>query len=317
MGANTAVAPPHKGTGLPGDRADEPKRARERRDDRKAAWLFLAPALAGFALFYAYPTLRGVYYSLTDYNMLAPPNFVGGENYADLIGDEQFWNALKVTASYVVLNIGSQTALALLLAALMHRLTRSVALRAMLLVPWLVPNVTVGLLWMWLLDANLGLVNHILDALGLGTSGFFTSPDLAMPTIAAVNAWAYTGYTALLLYAGMLQIPQHLYESASLDGAGEWRMFHRITLPLLRPVLALVLVVSLIGSFQIFDTIAVTTKGGPVGATRVIYYYIYEQAFAQFHMGYASAVAVILALLLGVLTAVQMRLLRASRSDLA
>ncbi|WP_326667374.1 carbohydrate ABC transporter permease [Streptomyces sp. NBC_01257] len=317
MGANKAVAPPHKSTGLPGDRADEPKRARGRRDDRKAAWLFLAPALAGFALFYAYPTLRGVYYSLTDYNMLAPPNFVGGENYADLIGDEQFWNALKVTASYVVLNIGSQTALALLLAALMHRLTRSVALRAMLLVPWLVPNVTVGLLWMWLLDANLGLVNHILDALGLGTTGFFTSPDLAMPTIAAVNAWAYTGYTALLLYAGMLQIPQHLYESASLDGAGEWRMFHRITLPLLRPVLALVLVVSLIGSFQIFDTIAVTTKGGPVGATRVIYYYIYEQAFAQFHMGYASAVAVILALLLGVLTAVQMRLLRASRSDLA
>jgi multiple sugar transport system permease protein len=115
----------------------------------------------------------------------------------------------------------------------------------------------------------------------------------------------------------MLQIPQHLYESASLDGAGEWRMFTRITLPLLRPVLALVLVVSLIGSFQIFDTIAVTTKGGPVGATRVIYFYIYEQAFTYFHMGYASAVAVILALLLGVLTAVQMRLLRASRSDLA
>ncbi|MEV3858184.1 sugar ABC transporter permease [Streptomyces sp. NPDC050095] len=317
MGANTAVAPLLKSTGRPGDGADEPKGPRRRRDDRKAAWLFLAPALVGFALFYAYPTLRGVYYSLTDYNMLAPPNFVGGENYADLIGDEQFWNALKVTAYYVVLNIGSQTALALLLATLMHRLTRSVALRAMLLVPWLVPNVTVGLLWMWLLDANLGLVNHILDALGLGTTGFFTSPDLAMPAIAAVNTWAYTGYTALLLYAGMLQVPQHLYESASLDGAGEWRMFSRITLPLLRPVLALVLVVSLIGSFQIFDTIAVTTKGGPVGATRVIYYYIYEQAFAQFHMGYASAVAVVLALVLGVLTAVQMRLLRASRSDLA
>ncbi|MBC9712678.1 sugar ABC transporter permease [Streptomyces sp. TRM66268-LWL] len=317
MGAKTAVAPPDQGTGIRAAAGKERKRPGRRRDDRKAAWLFLAPALVGFALFYAYPTVRGVYYSLTDYNMLAPPNFVGAENYTQLIGDEQFWNALKVTAYYVVLNIGSQTVLALLLATLMHRLTRSVALRAMLLVPWLVPNVTVGLLWMWLLDANLGFVNHVLEALGLGTSGFFTSPDLAMPTIAAVNTWAYTGYTALLLYAGMLQVPQHLYESASLDGAGEWRMFHRITLPLLRPVLALVLVVSLIGSFQIFDTIAVTTKGGPVGATRVIYYYIYEQAFAQFHMGYASAVAVILALVLGVLTAVQMRLLRASRSDLA
>ncbi|MER7173854.1 carbohydrate ABC transporter permease [Streptomyces mesophilus] len=317
MGAKTAVAPPGQSPGIRSAAVKEPKRPGRRRDDRKAAWLFLAPALLGFLVFYAYPTIRGVHYSLTDYNMLAPPNFVGAENYTQLIGDEQFWNALKVTAYYVVLNIGSQTLLALLLATLMHRLTRSVALRAMLLVPWLVPNVTVGLIWLWLLDTNLGFFNHILEVLGVGTTGFFNSPGLAMPTMAAINTWAYTGYTALLLYAGMLQVPEHLYESASLDGAGEWRMFSRITLPLLRPVLALVLVVSLIGSFQIFDTIAVTTRGGPMGATRVIYYYIYEQAFAQFHMGYASAVAVILALLLGVLTAVQMRLLRASRSDLA
>jgi multiple sugar transport system permease protein len=294
-----------------------PDRPPRKRDDRRAAWLFLSPALVGFAVFYAYPTVRGVYYSLTDYNLLSPPNFVGGDNYSELIGDDQFWNALKVTGYYVVTNIVSQTVLALLLATLMHRLTRSVALRAMLLVPWLVPNVTVGLLWAWMLDANLGFVNHITNALGLGTTGFLTSPDWAMPSVALINTWAYTGYTALLLYAGMLQIPQYLYESASLDGAGEVRMFTRITLPLLRPILALVLVVSLIGSFQIFDTIAVTTKGGPVGSTRVIYYYIYEQAFTNFHMGYASAVAVVLALILGLLTAVQMRLLRASRSDLA
>ncbi|GHA81590.1 sugar ABC transporter permease [Streptomyces tendae] len=317
MGAHTAVARP------PGPARPDPGGApgsggpRKRRDDRRVAWLFLAPALVGFALFYAYPTVRGVYYSLTDYNLLAAPNFTGAENYRDLVSDEQFWNALKVTGYYVVVNIGAQTLLGLLLATLMHRLTRSVALRAMLLLPWLVPNVTVGLLWLWLLDTNLGFVNHVLNALGMGTTGFFSSPDWAMPSIAAVNTWAYTGYTALLLYAGMLQIPQHLYESASLDGAGEFRMFTRITLPLLRPVLALVLVVSMIGSFQIFDTIAVTTRGGPVGATRVIYYYIYEQAFTYFHMGYASAVAVMLALILGVLTAVQMRLLRASRSDLA
>ncbi|MFI7388069.1 carbohydrate ABC transporter permease [Streptomyces sp. NPDC049813] len=317
MGADTALAPPPEIAGPAPGRTARSGRPRRARDDRGAAWLFLAPALIGFALFYAYPTIRGIYYSLTDYNLLTPPNFTGADNYSQLIGDDQFWNALKVTGYYVVLNIGSQTVLGLLLATLMHRLTRSVALRAMLLVPWLVPNVTVGLLWMWLLDANLGFVNHLLDALGFGTTGFFTSPDLAMPTVAAVNTWAYAGYTALLLYAGMLQVPQHLYESASLDGAGEWRMFTRITLPLLRPVLALVLVVSLIGSFQIFDTIAVTTKGGPVSATRVIYYYIYEQAFTNFHMGYASAVAVVLAVVLGVLTAVQMRLLRASRSDLA
>ncbi|WP_329126848.1 carbohydrate ABC transporter permease [Streptomyces sp. NBC_01465] len=317
MGANTTVAPPRRRVGIRTEKKGGAGRPRKVRDDRRAAWLFLVPALAGFGLFYAYPTVRGVYYSLTDYSLLGAPNFTGTDNYRHLIGDEQFWNALKVTGYYVALNIVSQTVLALGLATLMHRLTRSVALRAMLLVPWLVPNVSVGLLWMWMLDANLGFVNHILDALGMGTTGFLTSPTWAMPTVAGINTWAYTGYTALLLYAGMLQIPQHLYESATLDGAGEWRMFTRITLPLLRPVLALVLVVSLIGSFQIFDTIAVTTKGGPVSSTRVIYFYIYEQAFTNFHMGYASAIAVVLALLLGVLTAVQMRLLRASRSDLA
>jgi multiple sugar transport system permease protein len=291
-------------------------RRRRPRDDRRVAWLFLAPVLLGFAVFYGYPTARGVWFSLTDYSLLNTPAFVGDDNYTQLIGDAQFWNALKVTAYYVVVNIGSQTLLALGLAALMHRLTRSVVLRAMLLVPWLVPNVTVGLLWAWLLDANLGFVNHLLRAVGSDGVSFY-SPSWAMPSVALVNTWAYTGYTALLLYAGMLQIPQHLYESAALDGAGEIRMFRRITLPLLRPILALVLVVSLIGSFQIFDTVAVVYQGRPIPQTRVIYFYIYQQAFTYFHMGYAAAVAMVLVIILGVLTAVQLWLLRASRSDLA
>jgi multiple sugar transport system permease protein len=290
----------------------------KQRDDRRTGWLFLLPVMLGFAVFYAYPTGRGVWYSLTDFSLLNDPAYVGAENYRHLIDDDQFWNALKVTAYYVVLNIVSQTALALGLAALMHRLTRSVVLRAALLVPWLVPNVTIGLLWAWLLDPDLGFVNHLLRGVGLDTTLSFNSPFWAMPLVALVNSWAYTGYTALLLYAGMLQVPQHLYESASIDGAGELRMFRSITLPLLRPVLALVLVVSLIGSFQIFDTVAVVYGGkAPIPETRVIYYYIYQQAFTYFHMGYAAAVAMVLVVVLGLLTVLQMRMLRASRSDLA
>jgi multiple sugar transport system permease protein len=290
----------------------------KQRDDRRTGWLFLLPVMIGFAVFYAYPTVRGIWYSLTDFSLLNEPAYVGGENYRHLIDDDQFWNALKVTAYYVVLNIFSQTALALGLAALMHRLTRSVVLRAALLVPWLVPNVTIGLLWAWLLDPDLGFVNHLLGSVGLDTTLSFNSPLWAMPLVALVNSWAYTGYTALLLYAGMLQVPQHLYESASIDGAGELRMFRSITLPLLRPVLALVLVVSLIGSFQIFDTVAVVYGGKPpIPETRVIYYYIYQQAFTYFHMGYAAAVAMVLVVVLGLLTVIQLRMLRASRSDLA
>jgi multiple sugar transport system permease protein len=288
---------------------------KRRRDDRLVAPLFIAPVLIGFVVFYLYPTIRGVWFSLTDFSLLNTPSYVGDANYAKLLHDAQFWNALKVTAEYVLINIGSQTVLALGLAALMHRLTRSVVLRATLLLPWLVPNVTVGLLWAWLLDANLGFANHLLHDVGLDGVSFY-SPSWAMPSVALVNTWAYTGYTALLFYAGMLQIPQHLYESASVDGAGEIRMFRRITLPLLRPILALVLVVSLIGSFQIFDTVAVVYRGSPIPEVRVIYFYIYQQAFSFFHMGYAAAVAMTLVVLLGLLTFVQLRLLRASRSDL-
>jgi len=288
-----------------------------RRDDRRVGWLFLLPVIVGFLIFYAYPTVRGIWYSLTDYSLLNQPAFVGGENYRKLIADDQFWNALKVTAYYVVVNIVTQTVLALGLAALMHRLTRSVVLRAALLVPWLVPNVTIGLLWAWLLDPDLGFVNHLLGSIGLDVTLSFNSPGWAMPLVGLVNSWAYTGYTALLLYAGMLQVPQHLYESAAIDGATEVRMFRSITLPLIRPILALVLVVSLIGSFQIFDTVAVVYGGkAPIPETRVIYYYIYQQAFTYFHMGYAAAVAMVLVVVLGLLTFVQLRMLRASRSDL-
>lgn len=126
-----------------------------RRDDRRAAWWFLLPVLVGFAVFYGYPAVRGLWYSVTDYSLINTPAFVGTDNYARLAGDAEFWNSLMVTGWYVVLNIGSQTLLALGIAALMHRLTGSLVLRATLLLPWLVPNVTVGLLWVWLLDTNL------------------------------------------------------------------------------------------------------------------------------------------------------------------
>ncbi|MFI5915556.1 carbohydrate ABC transporter permease [Dactylosporangium sp. NPDC051541] len=288
-----------------------------RRGDGRVATLFLAPAAIGFAVFYLYPSAKAVWYSLTDWNLLSDPEFVGLDNYREVIRDARFWGSLWVTVKFVVYTLVSQLVLALGLAAVMHRLTRSVVLRALLLVPWLVPNVTIGLLWLFLLDTNVGFVNGVLEAVGLPVQGFLTSTGLALPSIAGITTWAGTGYVALLLYAGMLQIPQQLYDTAALDGAGELRMFFRITLPLLRPILALVLVVSIIGSFQVFDVVAVTTQGRPVNLTRVIYYAIYNEAFQRFRMGYAMAMAMALVLLLAVFTVVQMRLLRASRSDLS
>jgi multiple sugar transport system permease protein len=303
---------------------------RRRRGVRREGWValaFLAPSFLGFLVFYVLPTLKALYVSFTDYSFYSPPghilgrpggHWVGAQNYQALAHDPLFWNALRVTAEYVVINIGAQTALALVLAVLMDRLTKSTLVRGILILPWLIPNVMVALVFQWIVDRDLGVVNGMLGALGFSHLGFLDSSSQAIPTVALINTWRNTGYTALLLFAGLQTIPKTLYEAAAIDGAGEWKLFTRITLPLLRPVLALVLVVSIIGSFQVFDTIAVSENpiGGPVNATRVIYVWIYQNAWQFGKVGYASAMAVVLAGILLLITLAQLRLLRASESDL-
>lgn len=289
---------------------------RLRRGDARAAALFLLPAAFGFVTFYAWPAIRTFYLSFTDYTLLAPPEWVGGRNYQKALHDDRFWNSLLVTLEYVAINIGVQTVVALLLAVLMHRLTRSSLIRGALLLPYLVSNVVVALVWYAMLDAQLGIVNAMLGWVGVDPVAFFGETSTAIPTIALVNVWRHMGYTALLLFAGLQAIPRTVYEAAAIDGASEWRTFWRVTLPLLRPVLVMVLVLTMIGSFQIFDTVAVTTKGGPINATRVIYYYIFERAFQQFDFGYAAALSVFLFLILAGVALAQIRLMRAGESDL-
>jgi multiple sugar transport system permease protein len=292
--------------------------------EAKTAALFLLPSFIGFVVFYAYPALRGFYLSFTDFNLLSQEgHWIGLQNYKGMFQDALFWNALGITFKYVVINIGIQTILALAIAVLMHRLTQSVVVRSILVLPWLIPNVVLALLWMWMLDPNLGIVNHWLNAVGIPSQGFLGDEGQVIPTIAGINIWRNMGYTALLLFGGLVMIPKSFYEAASLDGASEWRMFRTITLPLLRPVLALVLVVTLIGSFQVFDTVQIATggfggaPGGPGNSSRVLYLYIFQQAFEFNALGYAAALSVGLIVLLIIVAAIQMRLLRAGESDLA
>lgn len=291
-------------------------RARRRRKETLTGLLFVAPALVGFLVFYLLPTLRAIQISLTDWNLMRAPKFIGLANYAKLLGDENFWHSAWVTLAYVLYNIPVQTVLGLLLAVLSDRLARAVSLRAVIIAPYLISNVVAALVWLMMLDPILGLVNGFLEVVGIGRQGFLASPDQAMVSVAAISTWRHTGLTALLFYAGLQAIPRHLYEAARLEGAGEWTMFRRITLPLLRPVLAFVLVTSLIGSFQVFDVIAVATAGGPSNSTRVILWYIYENAFKFNKMGYASAISVVLFVTLILITLLQMRLLKADQSDL-
>src|SRR3954449_12024558 len=301
------------------------QRSAWRRPETRTAMLFLLPSFIGFLVFYAIPAVRGFYLSFTNWDLLKQSGeWVGVNNYKAMFQDALFWNALGRTVEYVLINIGIQTVLALAIAVLMHRLTRSILVRGIIVLPWLIPNVVLALLWMWMLDPNRGIVNHWLSAIGIPSQGFLGDEGQVIPTIAGINIWRNMGYTALLLFGGLVMIPRSYYEAAALDGAGEWRMFRTVTLPLLRPVLALVLVVTLIGSFQVFDTVQIATAGigggnpgGPGNASRVLYMYIFQQAFEFNALGYASALAVALIMLLVIVAAIQMRMLRAGESDLA
>jgi multiple sugar transport system permease protein len=286
------------------------------RSQTLTALLFLVPSFIGFFGFFVWPAFRGFYLSFTEYDMLRDAEWVGLENYEKLLSDEVFLNSIWVTLEYVAINIGAQTVLALLLAVLLHRFTRSVVIRGIILLPYLIANVIVALVWFWLADYNLGLINSALEWLGVNRIGFFGDQEFAMPTIALINVWRHVGYTALLIFAGLVAIPRDVYEAAGVDGAGEWRIFRSVTLPLLRPVLAFVLVVTVVGSFQIYDTIAVTTGGGPVHATRAINVYIFQQAFEQRNFGYAAAMAVLLMIFLAGVAFAQNKLLKANQNDL-
>jgi multiple sugar transport system permease protein len=241
---------------------------------------------------------------------------VGLDNYVRLLQDPVFWTSLKVTVLYVVINIGVQTIVALVIAVLMQRLTQSTVLRSLVLAPYLVSNVVAAIVFLWILDTQLGIFNIFLQWIGFDPVAFWASETWVIPTIALVNVWRHMGYTALLLFAGLQSIPSHLYEAARTEGAGEITMFRRITLPLLRPILALVLIMTIIGSFQVFDTVSVTTQGGPADASKVLQMYIYENAFAQYEFGYASALSVALLIILMVITFAQYWMSRAGQSDL-
>ncbi|MGP9538631.1 carbohydrate ABC transporter permease [Brachybacterium sp. AOP43-C2-M15] len=289
---------------------------RRRKDDTKLALVFIAPASVGLLVFLVWPLLTGLYYSFTEYTTLTPPQWVGLENYSRLLSDPIFWNSLKVTVLYVAINIGVQTVVALVIAVLMQRLTQSTVLRSLVLAPYLVSNVVAAIVFLWILDTQLGVFNIFLQWIGFDPISFWASETWVIPTVALVNVWRHMGYTALLLFAGLQSIPAIYYEAARTEGAGEIAMFRRITLPLLRPILALVLIMTIIGSFQVFDTVSVTTQGGPADASKVLQMYIYENAFAQYQFGYASALSVALLVILMVITFAQYWLSRAGQSDL-
>ncbi|GIF76670.1 carbohydrate ABC transporter permease [Asanoa siamensis] len=285
------------------------------RGDARLAWVLIAPALIGFLVFAAYPTVRGIYLSFTDFAVLSPPEWIGLDNYTHLLHDEVFWSALGVTVYFVVLSVSISLVVSIVTAAVLHRLTSSTVIRGLIILPFLISAVVAGTVWSWMLDTQLGIVNIVIKALGGDGIQFLTSRGWAIPSIALISVWKQMGYTSIIIFAGLQTIPPTIYEAGRVDGASELKMFQRLTLPLLRPILALVVVLNVIGAFQVFDIVQVTTKGGPANASNVLQMYIYSKAFGQFDFGYAAAMSLSLFVILIAITFLQMRLLRANESD--
>ncbi|MDN4614044.1 sugar ABC transporter permease [Leifsonia sp. F6_8S_P_1B] len=285
------------------------------RGDAKLAWILIAPAMIGFLVFALYPTVRGIYLSFTDFRLLSAPTWIGVQNFVTMFQDDVFWKSLGITVYFVVIAVALTLAVSIVTAAVLHRVTESTVLRGLIILPFLISGVVAATVWSWMLDAQLGIVNQLVHALGGDGIRFLTAREWAVPSLALIHVWKNMGYTSIIIFAGMQTIPPSIYEAGRLDGASEPKMFMRLTLPLLRPILALVVVLNVIGAFQVFDIVSVATKGGPADASKVLQMYIYQKAFGQFDFGYASAMSLALFAILIVITFVQMRLLRASESD--
>jgi ABC-type sugar transport system permease subunit len=274
------------------------------------AWSFVSPSLALLLIFTAAPLLFALYLSFHGWNLLEPAKpFVGLRHYLELAGDSLFWNAAKNTAVYS-LYVPISMACALGVALLLNRRIKGVALlRAIFFLPYITSFVAISIVWQWMYDPDFGLFNWVLGMVGLGPFPWLNSPSTALLALIILAVWIHIGFQMIIFLAGLQAIPNELYEAATIDGAGSWRRFWKITLPLLRPTTFFVLVTSIIGSFQVFTFVYVMTEGGPLHATDVIVYHIYQNAWQFLRMGYASAMSWVLFAVIFLITLLQFRFL--------
>ncbi len=268
-----------------------------RRSPRWTAFAFLAPLVVYLIVFYAYPLYRNIELSVHDYTPRAfvqgNPEFTGWENYRNILSDDTFLRALRNTAVFTLGSIAVQYALGLALAVFFHRNFRlSAVLRAMFLVPWLLPLIVSASTWSWMLNSENGIVNAALQAFGIGQINWLTSPDTSLLSVTIANIWLGIPFNLVILYAGLQNISADLYEAAGLDGANAWQRFWRITFPLLRPVSAITLLLGLIYTLKVVDIIWIMTKGGPADASATLAIWSYREAFGTGQPDFSPAAAV-------------------------
>ncbi|MEU1003880.1 carbohydrate ABC transporter permease [Streptomyces tibetensis] len=280
--------------------APPPARTTERRrpvSPQWAAWAFLTPVTLYLALFYAYPLYRNLDLSLRNYTVRSfvqgDAPFTGLENYRKVFDDPTFAPALLHTVVFTGVCLAFQYAIGLALAVFFNQHFRlSATLRALFLVPWLLPLIVSASTWSWMLNSDSGIVNAALHALGLGPVNWLTSPSWSLTSVIIANIWIGVPFNLVVLYSGLQSIPSGLYEAAALDGAGAWRRFWSITFPLLRPVSAITLLLGLVYTLKVFDIIWIMTKGGPADASTTFATWSYQLGFGNLLPAFGPGAAV-------------------------
>lgn len=266
-----------------------------------AGFLFILPWVLGFIIFNLIPIVQALYFGFTDWNSLTAPTFIGFKNYIDLFHDNQFINALTVTAKFAIFSVPLGILVSLTLAVFLNNKIKGISVfRTILYLPAVVSGVSIALLWRWILDKNFGLINMVLAKIGISGPGWLSDPNWVLPSYLLIAVWGAGG--GILTYlAGLQDIPKTLYEAAEIDGAGWFEKFTKITVPMLSPIIFYNLVMGIVGAFRKFNDAYIIGGAGNQGKFYMIY--LYENAFKYFKMGYATAMAWILFLIILILTA--------------
>ena len=269
---------------------------------------FLGPLTIGLLVFSYGPVLAAFYLSLTKGSYLVTPKWVGLANYSHALSDPVVWRALRNTAYYVVGTVPTGIVLGLALALAMNQQLHGIVFyRAIFFLPTITSSVAVAVMWAWMYNPDFGVINALLEVVGIKGPTWLASPRWAMPAIIIMSIWRGLGYDMLLFLAGLQGIPKEFYEAAEIDGAGTWQRFRHITAPLLSPTTFMIAVLATIGSFQVFEYSYVMTRGGPMYSTMTMVLLIFQRGFESAEVGYASAIAYLLFAVILALTLVQLR----------
>ncbi len=275
-----------------------------------AGWLFVSPALIGFTIFTFSSILRSLYYSFTEWDLLTPPKWVGLENFKRVFQDKYFYQYMGNTLYFVVLLVPIVLVVSLMLAIFINKKTKGMvkAYRAALFLPSITSTVAISMVWLWIFNPDMGLLNNFLFVLGFDTvPQWLASTVWSKPALVIMRVWQMGGYYMLMFLSGLQTIPETLYEAADVDGANKVQQFFKITIPMLSNTFFVVAILLVIEAFNMFESIFIMTEGGPLGSTSTIMYYIYEKTFSFYAMGYASALAWVFFIIILIVTLVQYR----------